>query len=56
MTPAKAGPLPGVGRLAGRRAKPGKGPAFAGVIASREGRRDAAGRHGCREQDRKSVV
>ena len=40
----------GIGRLAGGRAKPGKGPAFAGVIASREGRRDAAGRHGCREQ------
>ena len=40
----------GIGRLAGGRAKPGKGPAFAGVVASREGRRDAAGRHGCREQ------
>ena len=40
----------GVGRLAGRRAKVGKGPALAGVVASREGRRDTAGRHGCREQ------
>ena len=40
----------GVGRLAGGRAKPGKGPAFAGVIVRREGRRDTAGRHGCRQQ------